>query len=224
MIKHFTRVDPREWPAEYFTPRELACRGSGMVCLTPAALDAIRRLDALRKAMGHPLIVNSAYRSPAHNRAVGGARQSKHMEGIAFDVSMANVDPHRFEAEARRAGFSGIGLYPPQKPTGAKNFIHIDTRTGSGWRGADWGEFPKREVRFAPEPVPQPVREIARDAGPLVGAGATIMAVAEAADPALREVAPFLPAHWQGYVFAALAFTGVALAVWRVLGGRNRGE
>ena len=33
------------------------------------------------------MIVLSAYRSPEHNRAVGGAEASKHMEGIAFDVA-----------------------------------------------------------------------------------------------------------------------------------------
>jgi hypothetical protein len=147
MITHHSKVRPDQWPLKYFTPAEIACRGSGQVLLTPASMDALRRLDALREAMGHPLHVNSAYRSPAHNKAVGGAKASKHMEGIAFDISMANVDPHRFEAEARRAGFTGIGLYPPQKPNGARNFIHIDTRRGAGWRGAQWGEFPPRASR-----------------------------------------------------------------------------
>ena len=58
-----------------------------------AALD---KLQALRGALGKPLIVRSAYRSPEHNRAVGGAKRSKHMEGTAFDIAMANHDPVDF--------------------------------------------------------------------------------------------------------------------------------
>ena len=36
-------------------------------------------LQALRDRLGKPLIVRSAYRSPEHNRAVGGATRSKHL-------------------------------------------------------------------------------------------------------------------------------------------------
>jgi uncharacterized protein YcbK (DUF882 family) len=40
-----------------------------------------RQAPGLRDRLGKPLIVRSAYRSPEHNRAVGGATQSKHMDG-----------------------------------------------------------------------------------------------------------------------------------------------
>lgn len=66
------------------------------------------------------LIVRSAYRSPEHNRAGGGASRSKHMEGTAFDIAMANHDPVAFEAAAREVGFLGFGFYP--RP----GFMHID--------------------------------------------------------------------------------------------------
>ena len=73
-----------------------------------------------------PLIVHSAYRSPEHNCAVGGVGRSKHMEGAAFDIAMANRDPVAFEGEAdqatvrwtvappnaRAVGFLGFGFYP----------------------------------------------------------------------------------------------------------------
>lgn len=222
-VKHWSAVTKDEWPCVYFKPQEIACRGSGLLMLTPESRDALKRLDDLRRVMGHPLIVNSGYRSPAHNAAVGGAKRSKHMEGIAFDISMANVDPHRFEAEARKLGFNGIGLYPPQKPSGARNFIHIDTRTDR-WRGAQWGEFPKRATRFAPEPSPRPVRDALADTGPVVATGAAAEAAIQAVEPALREAAPWLPDHLAGYAMTAAVALGLGLALWRIWRGRQRGE
>ena len=76
------------WPN--FSPAEIACRGTGRLLLNDAALD---KLQALRDRLGKPLIVRSAYRSPEHNRAVGGAKASKHLEGVAVDIAMANHDP-----------------------------------------------------------------------------------------------------------------------------------
>ena len=92
-----------------FSPAEIACRGTGRLLLNEAALD---KLQALRDRLGKPLIVRSAYRSHEHNRAVGGATRSKHMEGAAFDIAMANHDPEVFEAAARAVGFLGFGFYP----------------------------------------------------------------------------------------------------------------
>jgi len=51
--------------------------------------EAMDKLQALRDRQGKPLIVRSAYRSAEHNRAVGGAQASKHMQGTAFDLGPA---------------------------------------------------------------------------------------------------------------------------------------
>lgn len=102
---HFRDVPAAAWRWPNFSPAEIACRGTGKLLVNEAALDA---LQALRKRLGKPLIILSAYRSPEHNRAVGGAKASKHMEGIAFDVAMANHDPESFEAAARAIGFKGL--------------------------------------------------------------------------------------------------------------------
>jgi uncharacterized protein YcbK (DUF882 family) len=75
----------QRWPN--FSPAEIACRGTGKLLINEPALD---KLQALRDRLGKPLIVRSAYRSPEHNRAVGGATRSKHLDGAAFDIAMAN--------------------------------------------------------------------------------------------------------------------------------------
>ena len=44
--------------------------------------------EAIRHACGdHPLRVLSGYRTPAHNRGVGGARHSQHVQGRAIDLA-----------------------------------------------------------------------------------------------------------------------------------------
>jgi hypothetical protein len=109
--------------------------------IVPEAMD---KLQALRTKLGKPMVINSGYRSPKHNRAVGGAKGSKHMLGIAFDVRMDNHDPATYIAAALAVGFNGIGTYPRQ------GFVHVDARATR----ASWGDqFPKRKAtpEFAPE-------------------------------------------------------------------------
>ena len=136
IYSHWRDVPAAAWRWPNFSPAEIACRGTGKLLVNEAALD---ELQALRLRLGKPLIIRSAYRSPEHNRAVGGAKASKHMEGIAFDVAMANHDPEAFEAAARAIGFKGFGFYP------RSGFIHIDLGPARSW-----GErFPKRATAFA---------------------------------------------------------------------------
>jgi zinc D-Ala-D-Ala carboxypeptidase len=166
--------DAERWPN--FSPREFACKGTGRVAWVPATVD---KLQALRSRVG-PMIVVSAYRSPEHNaalrrRGIGAARNSRHMQADAYDVSMANHNPHEYVRAANEIGFDGIGTYPPA----GGNFVHVDTR---GWRSR-WGDpFPARQVAFsgAEEPTAPPMTPNAvRTAGGLglgaFGAGATVL-------------------------------------------------
>ena len=128
---HHSDVPEGEWRWPTSRPAEIACRGTGKLLIHEPALDT---LQALRDRLGKPLIVTSGYRSPEHNEAVDGAPHSKHMEGTAFDISMANHDPVAFEAAAREVGFLGFGFYP------RSNFMHIDLGPAR-----QWGErFPVR--------------------------------------------------------------------------------
>jgi zinc D-Ala-D-Ala carboxypeptidase len=64
---------------------------------TPEAIENLRALcekvlQPLRDAMGQPMRVNSAYRGPAANTAVGGSKTSQHMSGEAADIEFDGVD------------------------------------------------------------------------------------------------------------------------------------
>jgi uncharacterized protein YcbK (DUF882 family) len=73
----------------HFSRRELACRCG---CDTPPLVaenlaQLAVHLEALRAALGCPVTVHCAYRCPAHNAAIGGAKNSQHMYGTACDFS-----------------------------------------------------------------------------------------------------------------------------------------
>ena len=112
--RHWRDVPESGWRWPNFSPAEIACRGNGSLQINVEALD---KLQALRDRLGKPLIVRSAYRSPEHNRAVGGATRSKHLDGAAFDIAMANHDPVAFEGEAGKAQ-GPVDLCPAERPRG----------------------------------------------------------------------------------------------------------
>ncbi len=122
--QHWHEVPEGAWRWPNFSPAEIACRGTSKLLVNEPALD---KLQALRERLGKPLIVRSAYRSPKHNRAVGGADRSKHMNGAAFDIAMSNHDPVAFEAAARDVGFLGFGFYP------RSGFMHVDLGPARQW-------------------------------------------------------------------------------------------
>jgi hypothetical protein len=50
-------------------------------------------LEVVRVETGHPLYVNSGFRSPAYNAKVGGSPTSSHMTGHAADVHSKHLSP-----------------------------------------------------------------------------------------------------------------------------------
>ena len=48
-------------------------------------------LQRIRDYVGQPIIINSGYRSPAVNKAVGGANNSSHMYGLAADIRVSST-------------------------------------------------------------------------------------------------------------------------------------
>ena len=178
-FSNFKAVPDSIWKWPSFSPREMACKGTGKLVIDTDAMD---KLQGLRDLLGKPLIITSAYRSPEHNRAVGGAKKSKHMEGIAFDVRMDNHDPDLFAAAAREVGFKGFGFYPKS------GFMHIDTGPERSW-GTPW---PMTTTDWPTEPPRQP-ETIKEDKEAQAAAGAGVAgALAVGADylPVLGKLAP----------------------------------
>ncbi|MGB5948962.1 MAG: D-Ala-D-Ala carboxypeptidase family metallohydrolase [Parvibaculum sp.] len=216
---HWRDVPTVPWRWNNFSPAEIACRGSGSLRIHEEALD---KLQALRDRLGKPLIVRSAYRSPAHNRAVGGAPLSKHLDGTAFDIAMANHDPVAFEEAARAVGFKGFGFYP------RSGFMHIDLGPARVW-----GErFPVREAAFAMETPP--AREVLAESRTLKGSGAAGVATVGAAGVEVVQnvlaetqsaVLPLVP-HLDTlrWVFIALALAGIAVAIYARIDDWKRGQ
>lgn len=54
-------------------------------------------LDPLREAWGSPIIVNSGYRCPLLNKAVGGSKTSSHMSGWSVDMHPKNGEMEKFK-------------------------------------------------------------------------------------------------------------------------------
>lgn len=217
--KHWRDVPERSWRWKNFSPAEIACRGSGSLRINEEALD---KLQALRDRLGKPLIVRSAYRSPAHNRSVGGAPRSKHMDGTAFDIAMSNHDPVAFEAAARAVGFLGFGYYP------RSGFMHIDLGPAR-----QWGErFPVRATAFAAETAP--AREVLADSRTMKGSGAAGAATlgaagVEVAQSVLTEtqtaILPLVPyLDTLRWAFIAVALAGLAVTIYARIDDWKRGR
>jgi len=115
------------WPLRYFSPDEVADTETGEVKLY---LPFGQKMDALRKVYGAPIHVTSWYRTPDHDRRIGG--KGNHTGGWAADVLVS--DRYRLLKHAFEMGFYGIGVH--------RNFVHLDmneTYNDAGKRPACWG-------------------------------------------------------------------------------------
>lgn len=140
---HYSEWPKDKWYWPDFSPREMASKREGALKLNTEAMD---KLQALRNILDVPCLITSAYRSPLHNKAVGGATFSEHLKGTAFDVRMENHNPAHFEKCARKVGFTGFGFYPKS------GFMHIDIG-----RARDWGtRWPESVIGLPAEILPLP--------------------------------------------------------------------
>ncbi len=100
--------------------------------LIPNIQELAENLQVLRDYLGVPLTINSAYRSPAYNKKIGGAKFSQHIEGKAADISCAKYTPEQVHAailkliSEGKMHNGGLGIY--------NSFVHYDIRkTPARW-------------------------------------------------------------------------------------------
>lgn len=121
--KHYSDVNDLHWPWKSFSPKEIACKADGSLLLDYGAMDALQKF---RDTVGVPVVINSAYRSVKHNKAVGGAPSSQHLKGKAFDIRISKkLSRDTIHAAAEIAGFQGFGDYD--------SFVHIDMGPKRKW-------------------------------------------------------------------------------------------
>ena len=93
-----------------------------------------------RERRGSAIHIESGYRCPKHNRAVGGSKNSRHLFGMALDISKVEgsnralgfMDPDLL-GELMACGFNGIGR--------SKTQLHVDVRDRAYfWRYLDDGK------------------------------------------------------------------------------------
>lgn len=84
-------------------------------------------LQPLRDVWGGPLFINSGYRCPELNKAVGGVPTSQHVKGQAADIGV--TDPYALAKLAKKMnlGFDQMGVYT--------SFVHFSYRRDGKNRG-----------------------------------------------------------------------------------------
>lgn len=111
-----------------FKVKEFACTdGSDPIFIDSDLVDVLQKI---RTHFGKPVTINSAYRTPGRNKAVGGTAYSQHLYGMAADIKINGVSPKTVAAYAEKllGNSGGIGIY--------STFCHIDTRaTKARWNG-----------------------------------------------------------------------------------------
>ena len=139
--------DPRRWPryperppdpprlmdghvTPHLTLAELACQDG-----TPYPIDRwpdrAQRIGAgfehVRAAIGRPIEIRSAFRTPEHNQRHAGARRSFHLVGLALDLAvpdgwLLDVFAAAIHRVADVATLGAVFTYP------GRGFVHLDWR------------------------------------------------------------------------------------------------
>lgn len=119
-------------------------RGSRAVVLA-------REFEAVRAGLAHrvghemPLVVTSAYRTPPHNRRIGGSPKSQHLEGRALDLTL----PVALRSPAALAALHAAALERAQTVLAIRGlgrydtFVHVDIRPTADL--ARWDERTRKD-------------------------------------------------------------------------------
>jgi uncharacterized protein YcbK (DUF882 family) len=116
-------------PSKHLTWSELACKDGTPYpdeWRTNKAIELAEIFEVIRKKCGSKSIkILSAFRTIEHNKSIGGARNSQHIQGRALDLQppegyTVDIFYNLIKELSGVVKIRGIGKY--------KTFVHIDTR------------------------------------------------------------------------------------------------
>lgn len=107
----------------------MTARSGVVTSCFPARLRGL--LSQVSSHYGRPLVITSGYRSPSHNRRIGGAKESQHLHCNAADFYIPGVSPGQLASYLMKIqGNRGVGTYCGNRT------VHLDTGTRREWH---WG-------------------------------------------------------------------------------------
>lgn len=114
----------QEMISKHFRAREFQTGKCNFVIVSKCLL---KILDGLRDKIGEPIYINSGYRTPEHNKAVGGTTLSYHQFGMAADIRADKHTPKQLYdiLDEMLEGWGGIEEH--------ETFVHVDVRSKQ-WR------------------------------------------------------------------------------------------
>lgn len=120
IVSYIVDKEANEQIGKYFKLREFASKDGCPIAFIDTYLVGI--LDMLRKKVEKPVIINSGYRTPEHNKKVGGAKYSYHMRGMAADIRVNGMSPKEVAKvlDSLIPDECGIIVY--------NHWVHFDTR------------------------------------------------------------------------------------------------
>ena len=122
MVKTYSnKKDGATQITSHFKVREFACHDGTDTVLVD--VDGVRKLELMRLWARRSVRVTSGYRTPEHNRKVGGSSTSYHTRGQAFDIVVEGKTPTEAARFAQIVGFTGIEVNKDS------NYLHVDTRS-----------------------------------------------------------------------------------------------
>lgn len=87
-------------------------------------------LEKVRSHFGKPVIVNSGYRGPKLNKAIGGVKNSQHLTGQAADIEIPGVDnEHLFAWIRDNIEFDQLILEYHKKGIPDSGWVHVSWNT-----------------------------------------------------------------------------------------------
>lgn len=98
--------------------------------------DLLEKLQKVRDIYGKAITITSAYRCPEHNKNIGGAKNSSHVNGMAVDIQPKIVTLDELDelydicytifdniGDGRNKGFIHVDVRPP-KSTGKRIWLY----------------------------------------------------------------------------------------------------